>query len=198
MSNPDSFIEEVTEEVRRDRLFAMFRKYGWIGGLVVVAIVGGAAYSEWQKAQALARAEGFGEAMLDALDIGGASERRAAMESVPADGAQLALRALMVASDPAEDKAAALAALPAISPPTRPSKRPFLVPRMVFWARRRLRRTSMQPGLRARMPLRISMAYCGLVFSCCSAAPTCFCRRGSSSVRATFFMERGWGRTSGN
>ena len=114
MSNPDSFIEEVTEEVRRDRLFAMFRKYGWIGGLVVVAIVGGAAYSEWQKAQALARAEGFGEAMLDALDIGGASERRAAMESVPADGAQLALRALMVASDPAEDKAAALAALDAL------------------------------------------------------------------------------------
>ena len=114
MSNPDSFIEEVTEEVRRDRLFAMFRKYGWIGGLVVVAIVGGAAYSEWQKAQALARAEGFGEAMLDALDIGGASERRAAMGSVPADGAQLALRALMVASDPAEDKAAALAALDAL------------------------------------------------------------------------------------
>ena len=111
MSNPDSFIEEVTEEVRRDRLFAMFRKYGWIGGLVVVAIVGGAAYSEWQKAQALARAEGFGEAMLDALDIGGAAERLAAMEAVPADGAQLALRALMVASDPAEDKAAALAAL---------------------------------------------------------------------------------------
>lgn len=114
MSNPDSFINEVTEEVRRDRLFAMFRKYGWIGGLLVVAVVGGAAYSEWQKAQALARAEGFGEAMLDALDIGGASERRAAMESVPADGAQLALRALMVASDPAEDKAAALAALAAL------------------------------------------------------------------------------------
>jgi hypothetical protein len=36
------------------------------------------------------------------------------MESVPADGAQLALRALMVASDPAEDKAAALAALDAL------------------------------------------------------------------------------------
>jgi hypothetical protein len=114
VSNPDSFINEVTEEVRRDRLFAMFRKYGWIGGLLVVAVVGGAAYSEWQKAQALARAEGFGEAMLDALDIGGAAERRAAMESVPADGAQLALWALMVASDPAEDKAAALAALDAL------------------------------------------------------------------------------------
>lgn len=114
MSNPDSFINEVTEEVRRDRLFAMFRKYGWICGLLVVAVVGGAAYTEWQKAQALARAEGFGEAMLDALDIGGAAERRAAMEAVPADGSQIALRALMVASDPVESKTAALAALEAL------------------------------------------------------------------------------------
>lgn len=114
MSNPDSFIEEVTEEVRRDRLFAMFRKYGWIGGLLVVAIVGGAAYTEWQKAQAVARAESFGDAMLDALDMGGAVERREAMAAIPADGAQLALRALMVASDPAEDKAATLAALDAL------------------------------------------------------------------------------------
>lgn len=114
MSNPDSFINEVTEEVRRDRLFAMFRKYGWIGGLLVVAIVGGAAYSEWTKAQALARAEGFGDAMLDALDIGGADDRRAAMAAVPADGPQMALRALMVASDPAENKAEALAALDAL------------------------------------------------------------------------------------
>ena len=58
MSNPDSFIEEVTEEVRRDRLFAAFRKYGWIGGLVVLGIVGGAAWNEWQKNQAAARAQG--------------------------------------------------------------------------------------------------------------------------------------------
>ena len=35
MSNPDSFIEEVTEEVRRDKLFALFRKYGWIAGCLL-------------------------------------------------------------------------------------------------------------------------------------------------------------------
>ena len=57
MSNPDSFIDEVTEEVRRDRLFAMFRKYGWIGVLIVVFIVGGAAVNEWRKSSAEARAE---------------------------------------------------------------------------------------------------------------------------------------------
>ena len=52
MSNPDSFVDEVTDAVRRDRLFAAFRKYGWIGVVLVVLIVGGAAYNEWQKAQA--------------------------------------------------------------------------------------------------------------------------------------------------
>lgn len=114
MSNPESFIEEVTEEVRRDRLFAAFRKYGWIGGLLVLAIVGGAAWNEWQKSQSQARAEGFGDAMLDALDMGGTAERAEAMAAVPADGAQLAIRSLMLASDPAEDKAAALAALDAL------------------------------------------------------------------------------------
>lgn len=114
MSNPDSFIEEVTEEVRRDRLFAAFRKYGWIGGLVVLGIVGGAAWNEWQKSQAVARAESFGDAMLDAFDMGGAAERREAIAAVPADGAQTAIRALMLASDPAEDKVAALAALDAL------------------------------------------------------------------------------------
>ena len=52
MSNTDSFIEEVTDEVRRDKLYAALRKYGWIGILAVAAIVGGAAYSEYNKAQA--------------------------------------------------------------------------------------------------------------------------------------------------
>lgn len=114
MSNPDSFIDEVTEEVRRDRLFAMFRRYGWIAGLLVLGIVGGAAWNEWQKSQALARAEAFGDGMLDALDLGGSVERREAMAAVPADGTQAAIRSLMVASDPAEDKAATLAALEAL------------------------------------------------------------------------------------
>ena len=44
MSETDSFIDEVTEEVRRDKLFALFRKYGWIGIAAVLLIVGGAAW----------------------------------------------------------------------------------------------------------------------------------------------------------
>jgi hypothetical protein len=111
LSNPDSFIEEVTEEVRRDRLFNLFRKYGWIGALLVVAIVGGAAWNEWSKSRAEARAQGFGDALVDALDQGTPEERRAALAAVPADGQQAAILQLILASDPAADKAATLAAL---------------------------------------------------------------------------------------
>lgn len=115
MSNPDSFIEEVTEEVRRDRLFGLFRKYGWIGGVLVVAVVGGAAWTEWSKARAEARAEAFGDAIIDALDQGTPEERRAALSAIPTDGQQGALLQLILASDPDEDRAATLAALDTVA-----------------------------------------------------------------------------------
>ncbi len=114
MSNPDSFIDEVTEEVRRDRLFGLMRKYGWIGIVAILAVVGGAAWTEWQKAQANARAQAFGDAITDALDLGGAADRRGALAGVPADGDQRMLLQLILASDPEEDKAATLTALDAI------------------------------------------------------------------------------------
>ena len=111
MSNPDSFIDEVTEEVRRDRLFALFRKYGWIGVLLVLGVVGGAGWTEWQRAQAEARAEHFGDAVLDALDLGAPEDRVAALTAIPADGEQVAILNLLLASDPVADRAGTLAAL---------------------------------------------------------------------------------------
>lgn len=111
MSNPDSFIDEVTEEVRRDRLFAMFRKYGWIGVVLVLGIVGGASWNEWQKAKAKASAEAFGDGIMDAFDLGGTAERRDALTALPATGNQAAIKSLLLAADVTEDKAAALAAL---------------------------------------------------------------------------------------
>lgn len=111
MSNPDSFIDEVTEEVRRDRLFRTFRKYGWIGIVLVLGLVGGAAWNEWSKARDAARAQTFGDAVIEALDLGTAEDRRAALAAAPADGGQLGLLQLILASDPQEDKAGTLAAL---------------------------------------------------------------------------------------
>ena len=111
MSTPDSFIEEVTEEVRRDRLFRLFRKYGWIGVVLILGIVIGTAVVQWRKSQAEARAEAFGDAVLEAYDLGSAEDRRAALAGIAADGEQKTLLALIEASDPAEDRAATLAAL---------------------------------------------------------------------------------------
>ena len=67
MSNTDSFIDEVTEEVQRDKLYAVLRKYGWIGIVAVVGIVGGAAYNEWSKSKAEAAAQANGDAITAAL-----------------------------------------------------------------------------------------------------------------------------------
>jgi hypothetical protein len=69
LTQNDSFIHEVTEEVRRDKLFGVFKKYGWILGLVLVAIVGGAGVNEWLKARAQATAEKMGDAMLAAIAL---------------------------------------------------------------------------------------------------------------------------------
>lgn len=115
MSNPDSFIDEVSDELRRDRLFAAFRRYGWIGIVVVLMIVGGAAWNEWRKAQWRSASEAFGDAILSALDQPDAAARRAALGAVPAAGPRTAVLNLLLATDPAEDLAATLAALDAVA-----------------------------------------------------------------------------------
>jgi hypothetical protein len=117
MSNNDSFIDEVTEEVRRDKLYALFRKYGWVGAVLVAAIVGGAAWVEWTRAQETARAEAFGDALLAALRTEDDDARSAALAEVPADGPQAPLVELLVASEAirAGDTAAAVAALEGVA-----------------------------------------------------------------------------------
>lgn len=110
MSTPDSFIEEVTEEVRRDRLFAVFRRYGWIAILAVVAVVAGAAWNEWQKARAQSSAEIFGDAVLAAIDLPDPAARLAALSGLAATGDQAAVLGFLTASEAvkADDRAAAL------------------------------------------------------------------------------------------
>jgi len=118
VSETDSFIEEVTEEVRRDRLFKLMRKYGWIGILAVVLIVGGAAWNEWRKASARAEAEAFGDAILAAMAADDSGARAAALAGVPvaADG-QSALLSLLAADEAlaAGQDAAAQDALAAVA-----------------------------------------------------------------------------------
>ncbi len=108
MSETDSFIKEVTEEVRRDRLFALMRRYGGAAVAVVVLIVGGATYNEWRKAQNTAAAQAFGDSVLMALDHEEADARIAALSDIAADGSGRMLLSLLEASEtgPTEDRAA--------------------------------------------------------------------------------------------
>lgn len=84
MSDTDSFIDEVTEEVRRDRLFLMLKRYGWIGAVAVVAIVGGAAFKEYRSAQDRATAEAAGDALSAALSADEAAARAESLATVEA------------------------------------------------------------------------------------------------------------------
>lgn len=86
MSESDSFIEEVSEEVRRDKLFQLFRRYGWIAIGLVLLLVGGAAFREYRLAQDRAAAEQVGDQLMGALRIEDAAERSAALTAVEADG----------------------------------------------------------------------------------------------------------------
>ena len=82
MSETDSFIAEVTEDVRRDRLFILFRRYGWIPALAIVAIVSGTAYNEWAKTLAETEAQNRGDRLLAALEIEDDEARKKEFNSI--------------------------------------------------------------------------------------------------------------------
>lgn len=114
MANEDSFINEVSEEVRRDRLFRLMRRYGWIAILAVVVLVGGAAWNEWRKATAKAEAEALGDAILAAINLETDAEQVAALSAIDADGPSAALLAMITAGQ-GSDPAAAIDRLEAVA-----------------------------------------------------------------------------------
>ncbi|WP_299657124.1 tetratricopeptide repeat protein [uncultured Tateyamaria sp.] len=85
MSDTDSFIDEVTEEVRRDRLYGYLKRYGWIAAVVIIGIVGAAGFNEYRNAQAEAQAQALGDAMLGALAENEDDARADALTGVTAD-----------------------------------------------------------------------------------------------------------------
>ena len=111
MSQSDSFIDEVTDELRRDRLFAAFKRWAWVGVALVVLIVGGAAVREWRASDARAEAEARGDALLAAFEAGDAE----AVASVAAEGPVEGVVALLAAAVPDADPEGALARLEAVA-----------------------------------------------------------------------------------
>ena len=67
MSNNESFIQEVSEEVRRDRLYRILKKWGWVGIALIVALVGGASFNEWNKESKINSARNLGDRVLAAI-----------------------------------------------------------------------------------------------------------------------------------
>ena len=67
MSLNESFIQEVSDEVRRDRLFRLFRKYGWLAIFLLLLIVGGAGINEWKKNKDKVAAELNGDELTKVL-----------------------------------------------------------------------------------------------------------------------------------
>ena len=118
MSNTDSFIEEVNEEVRRDRLYGYLRRYGWIAVLVILLIVGGAAFSEYRKAQTRAEAEALGDALLASLSGDEGAARAESIAAIaPGSAEAQAVVKLLAAAEyvNAGDNAAAVGVLDALA-----------------------------------------------------------------------------------
>ncbi|MTH62686.1 tetratricopeptide repeat protein [Paracoccus shanxieyensis] len=79
----DSFIDEVTDDLRRDRLFKAMRRFGWIPIVLILAVVGGAIWRENAASRAEAEARAWGDAVLAAQD---APDRVAAFSGIDAQG----------------------------------------------------------------------------------------------------------------
>lgn len=116
MSNPDSFIDEVNEELKRDRLFAAIRKYGWIAILAVLVAVGATSWNEWRKARDEAAAQAFGDSVIAALDQQDVAQRLGSLQAIDAQGDRQGILNLLIAATDlaAQDRPAALAALTAV------------------------------------------------------------------------------------
>lgn len=82
MSQNDTFIDEVSEELRRERLFRLFRRWGpWVLAALIL-IVAASAWNEWTKAQERAAREAAGDALRAALTIEEPSARIEALRAL--------------------------------------------------------------------------------------------------------------------
>jgi len=115
MSNNESFIDEVTEEVRRDKLYAGLKKYGWIGIAAVLLLVGGASANEVMKARERSAAEATGDAILSAVTRDITAGKLAALDEIEAGADLGAVLGLIAAGEQPEDFAAAAARLAAVA-----------------------------------------------------------------------------------
>ncbi|WP_161861338.1 tetratricopeptide repeat protein [Algicella marina] len=95
MSETDSFLEEVTEEVRRDKMIKTMRRNAPFLIGAVVLLIGGIGVNEYLKASARAEAEATGDAMMAALTAEDAADRAAGLQALVAEGGDAEVLARM-------------------------------------------------------------------------------------------------------
>ncbi|MCZ0960346.1 hypothetical protein [Paracoccus benzoatiresistens] len=107
----DNFIDEVFDDLRRERLFRLFRRWGWVAGLVILGIVAGVIWREYSQSRAEAQAQAWGDAILAAEASG---DPAAIMQVDPqgADGRRML--AALLAAGAWSDKAGTDAAVGAL------------------------------------------------------------------------------------
>jgi len=108
VSETDSFIQEVTEEVRKDRMFRLWKKYGPYGVTAVVAVVAVTAGLNWMKHREIQQARDTGGAFL-ASDIASVEDQEVLTGSVDGPAAVIARLRLAAATAGAGDVKAAAA-----------------------------------------------------------------------------------------
>ena len=108
MSETDSFIQEVTEEVRQDRMFRLWKKYGPYAVAGVVAFVAVSAGWSWMKYREVQQARETGGAFL-ASDIASVEDQEILIGSVDGPAAVIARLRLAAAKAEAGDAQAAAA-----------------------------------------------------------------------------------------
>ena len=108
MSETDSFIQEVTEEVRHDRMFRLWKKYGPYAVAGVVAVVAVSAGLSWMKHRKIEQARETGGAFL-ASDIASVEDQEVLIGSVDGPATVIARLRLAAAQASTGDTGAAAA-----------------------------------------------------------------------------------------
>nr|WP_283254907.1 hypothetical protein [Marivita sp. GX14005] len=89
-------------------MFRLMRRYGWIAVVLVLLLVAGTAWREYARSAEAARAQGFGDAVIAALENDDAAARVEALARIdaPTAGGAAVLDMLIAAEQAAQDKGA--------------------------------------------------------------------------------------------
>jgi len=67
VSENESFIAEVTEEVRRDKLYLLLKRYGWIPVIVIITVILASIFIEIRNNAKVIEAENLGDLLASSL-----------------------------------------------------------------------------------------------------------------------------------